>query len=308
MNLKTCIYMTYMFKCETTTIVIPLGHFTHFIFSLARDQWKEWHELTSRSLFSCNESAMNHLKGQQGLRFNGITETTKKTTWKSPKPPTKTTKQLPSWELTYPLKKAPLKMIFLFIMVGYFSSLEGKHSNRNTSVFFVAPHRLARWPTPLLGWTSEACTLCTKTWFQQQNIRFEIGWKVCDVWIFSQLMQLKLVVSTQLQNIRNHGIFPKLGNHHLGFHILTRKGLQPFSTEYSTDGINFLFWQSYNLRRLKCRCLLSFLLSEVCREYDFARCCPHLPHEFPDSLWQRGMILLMASAPVVWHSICLSDA
>ena len=34
---------------------------------------------------------------------------------------------VPSWELTYPLSKAFLKIIFLFSKVGYVSSLEGIH-------------------------------------------------------------------------------------------------------------------------------------------------------------------------------------
>ena len=250
----------------------------------------------SRSLFSCNESATftSATTGQQ-TAFQG--------TWGFPKWWYPTTMGFPTKNdhfrgvLGYHhFRKPPhgnhQKITWKVTQTTPPNSL--KHSTKNTICFFLlAPHRLARWPTPLLGWTSEACTLCTKTWF---------------VWIFSNWCSWSwwFQLSTQLKKIL--GIFSKFGNHHLGFSYFNKERVTTLFHWISNDGINFLFWQSYNLWRLKCRCLLSFRLSEVCREYGFARCCPHFPHELPDSLWQRGMVLLMASAPVVWHSICLSDA
>ena len=258
-------------------------------------------------LASCDRSAgpelllqwISHFhldKGSTNCVATGSRKPQKNPLEKSPKPPTKDHQTITLLGTNISPPKGSFEDDFPFHNGGiWIRSLEGKHSKKNTSGYFflLAPHRLARWPTPLLGWTSEACTLCTKTWF---------------VWIFSQLMQLKLVVSTFNpvgKNIRN---LLQIREPPRRFSCFKKERVTTLCHWISNDGINFLFWQSYNLWRLKCRCLLSFRLSEVCREYGFARCCPHFPHEFPDSLWQRGMVLLMASAPVVWHSICLSDA
>ena len=88
------------------------------------------------------------------------------------------------------------------------------------------------------------------------------------------------------------------------FHYFIKERVkQPFSNEYPMMGSEFS--QRFFIATPQIPVVFyHFGWVKFADSRHVAICCPHFPG-LPDSLWQRGMVLLMASAPVVWHSICL---